>query len=186
MKKSIPIVVALALMAPAQLHAASLADQIEAVNQAKKQEEANNQAAEDASRAAAAAQQAAQQEQTRRADEQRRSIQITAQRKVDAEKAAGAAAVQAKAQDAAADKKRDQDYQDKLRDMDLQRKQLEFEREKARVARENDFIDQDLKAQAASTDVVQSNADANRNVSQGLKDLMSKTGDARVQRAADH
>ncbi|MGC6746505.1 DUF5384 family protein [Escherichia coli] len=38
----------------------------------------------------------------------------------------------------------------------------------------NDFIEQELKERAAKTDVIQSEADANRNISTGSKDLLQK------------
>ncbi|MBB0677941.1 DUF5384 family protein [Escherichia coli] len=48
----------------------------------------------------------------------------------------------------------------------------------ARVKRENEFIDQELKHKAAQTDVVQSEADANRNMTEGGRDLMKSVGKA--------
>ena len=51
-------------------------------------------------------------------------------------------------------------------------------KEEARVKRENEFIDQELKHKAAQTDVVQSEADANRNMTEGGRDLMKSVGKA--------
>ncbi|MDU7958844.1 MAG: DUF5384 family protein, partial [Escherichia coli] len=49
---------------------------------------------------------------------------------------------------------------------------------KPRVKRENEFIDQELKHKVAQTDVVQSEADANRNMTEGGRDLMKSVGKA--------
>lgn len=80
------------------------------------------------------------------------------------------------------DKKRDQSYEDQLRLLELEERKLELERKKARVQREGDFIDQELKREAAQTDVIQSEADANRHLSKGAEVLMNKEGDARVKK----
>jgi len=93
-----------------------------------------------------------------------------------------AAAAQAQQRHAAAlaDKKRNQDYEDQLRAMDVQKKQLQVDMDKARVARANDYIDQELKAKSAETDVVKSQADANRDLSSGTKTLLEDTGEAEI------
>jgi flagellar biosynthesis GTPase FlhF len=70
------------------------------------------------------------------------------------------------------DKARDQAYEDKLRDMDLQAKALQLKQLETRVSRENDVIDHNLKREDAQTDVIQSGADANRNVSQGVEGFL--------------
>ena len=81
-----------------------------------------------------------------------------------------------------ADKKRDQSYEDELRKLELEERKLELTRKKARVSREDDFIDQELKREAAKTDVIQSDADAARNLSGGAKSLLEKEGEARVKK----
>lgn len=81
-------------------------------------------------------------------------------------------------------RKRDEGYEDELRNLEIQKQKLALAREEARVKRENDFIDQELKSQAAQTDVVQSNADSNRNLSEGSKDLLKSEGKARVEKAS--
>ncbi|AOM42254.1 DUF5384 family protein [Xenorhabdus hominickii] len=86
--------------------------------------------------------------------------------------------------DAAADKKRDQTYEDELRKLELEMKKLELEKRVARVKRENDFIDQELKTQAAKTDVIQSEADVNRNLSSGGKALLESEGRAREKQSS--
>ena len=64
----------------------------------------------------------------------------------------------------------------------MEERKLELARKKARVSREDDFIEQELKREAAKTDVIQSDADATRNVSGGTKTLMEKEGEARVKK----
>ena len=85
---------------------------------------------------------------------------------------------------AALDKKRDQNFEDELRSLEIQKQKLALAREEARVKRENDFIDQELKNKAAQTDVLQSHADANRNISEGGRDLMQSEGKAREEKAS--
>lgn len=75
-------------------------------------------------------------------------------------------------------KKRDQSYEDELRSLEIQKQKLALAKEEARVKRENEFIDQELKHKAAQTDVVQSEADANRNMTEGGRDLMKSVGKA--------
>ncbi|MBS2146038.1 DUF5384 family protein, partial [Salmonella enterica subsp. enterica serovar 1,4,[5],12:i:-] len=65
-----------------------------------------------------------------------------------------------------ADKNRDQKYEDELRTLEIEKQKLALAREEARVKRENEFIDQELKNKAAQTDVIQSHADSNRNISE--------------------
>ncbi len=83
----------------------------------------------------------------------------------------------------AADKKRDQTYEDALRRLELENRRLELQAKSTRVKRENDFVDQDLKERAARTDVIQSEADATRNLSSGGKKLMQSEGKAREKEA---
>jgi acetoin utilization deacetylase AcuC-like enzyme len=63
----------------------------------------------------------------------------------------------------------DQDYADRIRD-------LQIAKEKTRLAREDEFIDRDLKRQDAETDIVQSHADGMRNVTSGEKSLLEGAG----------
>ena len=62
----------------------------------------------------------------------------------------------------AKDKARQQQYEDELRQIQLDAMRLELQRKAARVAREDDFVNAELKAMNANTDVVQSEADATR------------------------
>lgn len=163
--KRIILVAALSLVsmsAYAQQAQPSLTDQLGAMRQAQDEND-------EAARQAQAARETAQRAYERRVDQlqQQRQAAILAQQQ---QKAAGAEA----------DKKRDQAYEDQLRALDVEQKQLAVEAEKARVARSNEYIDQELKAKAADTDVVKSEADSNRNLSEGTKTLLEKTGDAEV------
>lgn len=118
--------------------------------------------------------------------ESNREIQQEKQRRANAQAAANkrAAAANKKARqdkldaEATADKKRDQSYEDELRSLEIQKQKLALAKEAARVKRENEFIDQELKHKAAQTDVVQSEADANRNMTEGGRDLMKSVGKA--------
>jgi hypothetical protein len=74
--------------------------------------------------------------------------------------------------------RRDQEYREKLRALDVQQKELQLQKLKAQTARENDFIDRELKRLDAETDEIQSQADANRNLSEGAKAFLNKAGDA--------
>lgn len=66
-------------------------------------------------------------------------------------------------------------YQERLRDIEIESLKLEIEAKKAEVTRANDFIDQKLKKMTAETDVIQSDADVNRNLSEGTKTLLETT-----------
>lgn len=74
--------------------------------------------------------------------------------------------------------KKELSYQNELHDLDIQKRQLELQEAKAKAARTNDYIDQDLGRQKAETDVIQSQADANRNVSEGDKNISTSVGKA--------
>ena len=118
--------------------------------------------------------------------ERNREIQQEKQRRANAQAAANKRAATAAANkkarqdkldaEASADKKRDQSYE--LRSLEIQKQKLALAKEEARVKRENEFIDQELKHKAAQTDVVQSEADANRNMTEGGRDLMKSVGKA--------
>lgn len=82
-----------------------------------------------------------------------------------------------------ADKKRDRAYEDELRQLEIEQRKLEVQRKAARVKREGDFIEQDLKYRAAQTDLIQSNADANRNLPGGAKGLIQSEGKSAVKKA---
>lgn len=115
---------------------------------------------------------------------QRAAAQAKARAAAKAKAAAEAAAKKEERayQEYQADKKRDQSYEDELRKLELEERKLELERRRARVSRENDFIDHELKRSAAHTDVIQSEADANRTLSDGANSLMKQVGEAEVKK----
>jgi ATPase subunit of ABC transporter with duplicated ATPase domains len=157
----------------AALAQANLGDQIGAVNAAvsqQKQDEAEAEAArEEEYRQQQLAQQLAAAQQARAAaaalaQEQARQDRIAAARQ--------------------AREAKDEAYQDQLIELDLQQKKLQLQAQQTQVNRENEVIDQQLKRQSAETDLVQSKADANRNISQGQKTLLQDTGTAEVKKAS--
>ena len=81
------------------------------------------------------------------------------------------------------EQRRNQAYAGRLRDARLQDTDLDLQVKKAKVARVNEYIDQDLKGEAAINDVIQSNADAARNISEGAKEAMKSSGRAEEKRA---
>lgn len=83
-----------------------------------------------------------------------------------------------------ADKYREQSFEDQVRQMKLDEMRLELERKKTRIAREDDLIDSELKHANAKTDVLQSEADANRNVSTGVKSALESEGRAKEEKAS--
>ncbi len=97
-----------------------------------------------------------------------------AKRKASADKAEAIARQQR--DQYAKEKQRNQAYEDEQRKMVLEEKRLELDMKKARVKRADDFIDSELNREKARTDVVQSEADATRNVSQGAKNMMTGIG----------
>ena len=149
----------------------SLSSQIDSVYAVQQQQEqaaaAERQAAADAE---AREEYKARQERALAAAEQRRR------------ESAVEATEQAKEAEARADKDRDQKFEDQERQLQLQQQQLVLAAEKARVARENDYINRDLAKQDAETDVIKSQADATRSVSSGEKTLLEDDGTAAVKK----
>lgn len=87
----------------------------------------------------------------------------------------------------AAEKKRlqnrEENYEDELRALELEERRLALQAKKAKVARANDYIDAELRDSAARTDVIQSEADAARNMTSGAKSLMEDAGEAEINRS---
>jgi hypothetical protein len=79
---------------------------------------------------------------------------------------------------------RNEKYEDQLRAMELESRQLELQARRAVTERTDDYIDADLNEQAARTDVLQSGADATRNLALGNKALLEDTGKAEVNRSS--
>lgn len=160
----------------------SLNDQISAVEAAQKRQENQQQSEQSAQRAA-------QQAYERRLIEQQRAglAAQNARRAEDAQvrrQQEEAIQVQQQRKEAEAldDKLREHHYEDQLRSLEIQEKMLRLDAAKARVARTNEFIDQELKGKSAETDVIQSKADSSRNLSSGTKTLLEKTGEAEVKK----
>ncbi|TBL46730.1 hypothetical protein EYY98_22735 [Obesumbacterium proteus] len=177
MRKVLFYILTSLLISPGFAYASSLQDQLSAVAQAESQGKAQESREADIRQA--------QYERELRNEQSRRAKANALAEKKRQEKAAVNAAERKQRLDMAnADKKRDQSYEDELRQLEIQSRKLELERQAARAKRENDFIDQDLKSQAAKTDVIQSEADVNRNLSVGGKELMQSEGKSREKKAS--
>lgn len=120
--------------------------------------------------------------------------QAKAQARDEANRRARAAAQARAAEQAAAERKavaqentrlrtRAEQQEDEDRALDIEERKLKLQTMKAKADRANDYIDADLRSSAAQTDVVQSKADATRNVSSGTKALLEDTGKADVNRS---
>ena len=122
----------------------------------------------------------AQAERERQAEAKRQS-EIRAAQRVQEERRKEAAE-RAKAQDdeRLKDKARVQGMEDEEHALDMELKRAKVAETKAmsaaRAQRANEFVDADLARQKAQTDVVQSEADSNRNVSEGAKELATGVG----------
>lgn len=94
-----------------------------------------------------------------------------------------AAERQAKVQDSNRLRARAENAEDEDRSLDIEERKLHLQALKAKTDRSNDYIDAELHNSAAKTDVIQSNADATRNVSSGAKALLEDSGKADVNRS---
>lgn len=72
----------------------------------------------------------------------------------------------------AAERAKDREYTQKLRDLEIRRQNLEVDVMQAQVDRVDDYIDADINQSKAVTDAIQSEADANRNISEGVKHFL--------------
>lgn len=171
------IILPLILFFSGNVFASTLQEQLSAVAQAEQQGKVEEQKLKDL-----------QQEKIKTIE--RREQQKRANAAAEAKRREAIASAERKARrekieaDMKADKARDQGYEDELRSLEIQKQKLALAREEARVKRENDFIDQELKNKAAQTDVIQSNADSNRNMSEGGKELMKSEGKAREKKVS--
>ncbi|TKW60852.1 MAG: hypothetical protein DI628_08160 [Blastochloris viridis] len=138
--------------------AQSLQDQITAVDSVISQ-----QTAEEEARQLKAEKQAAAREANRRAAQAQEAARVRAEK--------------------SADKQRAQGYEDKLRALELEEMSLNLEAKRARAKRADDFVEQELKAQAAQTDVLQSEADATRHISSGIGENLKSKGRAEESKA---
>lgn len=170
------IIIPLILSFSGSSFANSLQEQLSAVAQAEQQGKAEEQRLMDIQREIIEENKRLEQKRRERAraEANRRAAIASAERKAHRER------IEAELK---ADKNRDQKYEDELRKLEIEKQKLALAREEARVKRENEFIDQELKNKAAQTDVIQSHADSNRNISEGGKDLMKSEGKAREKEA---
>jgi hypothetical protein len=158
----------------------SLGDQIGSVNQVQQQREAAEQAGRDSAYAAQQAEQQRRDAAQQQAESDRKAQLAREQRQRDEDRAAALALAKKREAAQAAEHAKDKQYQDEVRALQLERQRLLVQAEKARVDRANDFINAEIKHQNTETDLVQSQADANRNISSGEKVLLEKTGEAAV------
>jgi hypothetical protein len=158
----------------------SLEDQISAVNnsyQTLKAEESERRAEQTRQAEAKAVfdrEQSAKQE----AEYRKTQMKLKAESEATAKAKASAAQAAAKLKDEERlkDKNRNQSFEDEVRQLAIEERRIELAEKKAKAARVNEFLDQDLNRQKAHTDVVQSEADATRNISEGAKDMMKGVG----------
>lgn len=94
-----------------------------------------------------------------------------------------AEAARIRAQAAAAAQRKEEAFRDQNRSLDIAERQLRIDAMRTRTQRENDFINAELKRESARTDVIQSQADAKRNVSTGVKSYLNAQGKAEERRA---
>lgn len=152
------------------------ANPYEAVHQVQLHNE-QRQAAEQAERARIAlAKQLQAQEQAQAHTRQRQALEQQAQRR--AAQAASERNAEVRRQ-----RTREERFEDQARALALEDRRLEVEAKKAKVARSQEFIDAELRERAAKTDVVQSQADATRQVSTGVKAQLESTGEAELNRS---
>ena len=71
---------------------------------------------------------------------------------------------------------RNRAFEDEQRRLDLMDRKADIAARRARADRSNDYIDRELSREDAKTNVINSNADANRNLSEGSRDLMRGIG----------
>lgn len=147
----------------------SLTDQINNVAQAQEQQDA----ARAARRAAAARHYRAEQARARAREQARRKAEEARR----------------KARDAAEAKIASEDRQFVLeqRQLRIEEEKLHLKAQTTLVGRENDVINSSLARQKAKTDLVQSEADSNRDLAQGTKTLLQDAGTADINRSlSDH
>lgn len=89
------------------------------------------------------------------------------------------------------DRAQKKSQQARLFELEIQAKQIELQSAKARANRTDDFIDSELARDSAMTaqeiaraDAIQSEADANRNISSGVKTLLEKEGESKVEESS--
>lgn len=176
------LIMLLALLLPytSSVFASSLADQISAVNAAKSSFTENERIKREEQLALEEARIAKERELEKQRQTEIEKEQLKARSAAaSAEKAKAerlAAAEAAKRQEASKDKQRNQAYEDKLSQLEIEELKIRLQEKKAKAARVNDYIDQDLNREKAKTDVIQSEADSTRNLSEGSKEMLKGIG----------
>jgi hypothetical protein len=74
------------------------------------------------------------------------------------------------------DRARARAYEDEQRRLDLAERKADISMRRARAERSNEFIDRELSREDAKNNVINSNADANRNISEGGRDMLKGIG----------
>ena len=157
----------------AQAQQADLSSQIDSVGTAVDVHDEQVAAWQAQQQAAYAAQQAEADRRQRMADHQAAKAQAAEQSRLN--KIAAAKAARTAKDDA---------YADEQRELDLQSRKLDLQAKAVVVSRENDVINSGIAREKAKTDVIQSNADATRNVSSGIKSNLEDSGKAQVKKAS--
>ncbi|EKP0294984.1 DUF5384 family protein [Aeromonas veronii] len=183
MNKYILTSLCFSLLAPTSMtYANSLQDQLSAIAQAESDGKARQEAkiaAEQAMRDKALLEERLKREREAANAARKRAQQLAAAEQRKAQQAAEAKALRKSQElERKEDKKREQSYEDQLRELQIAKMKLEIESQSKRTKREDDFIDAELKRENARTDVIQSDADANRAISTGARDLMQSEGKA--------
>jgi Family of unknown function (DUF5384) len=128
-------------------------------------------AAQTANEAAAQAQlQAQQQAAAREARRQFEADQAVRRRRDEQDAAARA--------EARSQRESEEKYNDQLRALDIQERELQLQQDKDRVARDNDYMDQELNRSKAATDAIEAQSNATRALSAGEKDYLDQEGEA--------
>jgi len=119
-------------------------------------------------------------ERERQAEEHRLAQIRAAQREQEQRHQEAAAQAKAENDERLREKARLQRQQDEEHALEMEQTRAKGEETKAmsaaRAARAKEYVDADLAKQKAETDVIQSNADATRNVSEGMKELQTGIG----------
>lgn len=120
------------------------------------------------------------QEQAARAEKERQQQafelekkRIDANQAIEKERLAAQREQQARA---ARERARTQAYEDEQRRLDLMERKADLATRRAKADRSNDYIDRELSREDAKTNVINSNADANRNISEGGRDMLKGVG----------
>ena len=98
---------------------------------------------------------------------------IDANQSIEKERLAAAREQQARA---AKERSRTQAYEEEQRRLDLMERKAALATRRAKADRSNDYIDRELNREDAKTNIVNSNADANRNLSEGGRDMLKGIG----------